>query len=338
MSVTLSDIAQVAGVSVSTVSRALNEGDHSVKAATKMRILELARDMGYRPNLVARSLQRGSTFRVGVVVDSMGETFTPTILQGIEDALTEAGYTSTIISSHQSPESEMQAVERLLSLSVDGIILVDTDVHATKDIGPRSNKPLVFVNRRFGDAAPDAVSVVSANYAGGYSMTEHLIELGHKRIAHLGGPKGWEGAERRLQGYQDALRDSGLPEDPQLVVRGDTWYLETGYSLAQKLLDHRPAPTAVFAANDVLAIGAIYAAQDRGLSVPRDVAVAGYDNRSCTTIVRPQVTTVEMPSYDMGIAAVRRLLEQLEGKEVPLVTEVPSRLIVRESSGAHLRA
>jgi len=337
MSVTLSDIAKAVGVSVSTVSRALNESDHSVNAKTKARILGLAQEMGYRPNFVARSLQRGSSLRVGVVVDSIGEMFTPKILWGIEDALTEAGYTSTIISSHQNPESEMRAIERLLSLSVDGIILVDTNVHATLGIGPRSRKPLVYVNRRFGDAAVDAVSVISANHAGGYAATKHLIKLGHKRIAHIGGPKDWEGAERRLQGYLDALRDSGLPEDPQLVARAGNWDLETGYSLAQGLLDLELALTAIFAANDLIAIGAIYAAHDRGLRVPEDVAVVGYDNRRCAEIIRPWVTTIEMPSYDMGAAAVQRLLEQLEGTDVPLVTEVPSRLVVRESCGAQLR-
>ncbi|HIC88761.1 MAG TPA: LacI family transcriptional regulator, partial [Anaerolineae bacterium] len=215
---------------------------------------------------------------------------------------------------------------------VDGIIFVDTWFHSANKAPPVSDKPYVFVNRFFG--AADCNCVGPDDCYGARLAVEHLVRLGHRRIAFINGPEGWEASANRLAGYRDALTMHGLPFDPTLVCSG-MWEVRDGYRAIRDLMVLPDPPTAIFAGNDFMAIGAIYALRDAGLRVPEDLAVVGYDDREVASLVRPALTTVTLPCYEMGQAAARLLLSQLGDQEKPAIAErVRGRLVVRESCGA----
>jgi DNA-binding LacI/PurR family transcriptional regulator len=171
---------------------------------------------------------------------------------------------------------------------------------------------------------------------GAQLATQHLFHLGHRRIGYINGMNEWQEAQDRLAGYRDVLLQNGLPIDESLIRQGD-WGVDSGYQAAQELLSLREAPSAIFAASDVMALGCIYAAQEAGVIIPGDLALVGYDDRDFAAWIRPALTTIRMPSYEMGRAAARLLLEQLSGEELEDATQVPGQLIIRESCGANLQ-
>ncbi len=220
----------------------------------------------------------------------------------------------------------------LIARPVDGIIFVDTWLHSANEAPPPSEKPYVFVNRLFG--AADCNCIGPDDRYGARLAAEHLARLGHRCIAFINGPEGWEASVNRLAGYRGALAAYGLPFD-RTLVRWGTWEVRDGYRATKDLMALPNPPTAIFAANDFMAIGAIYALQDVGLRVPEDVGVVGYDDREVASLVRPALTTVTLPCYEMGQAAARLLLNQLEDQGKPATAEqVRGRLVVRESCGA----
>jgi len=332
MPVTLADLAKAAGVSISTVSRALSDSDHRVNERTRQSILRLAQDLSYRPNPLARGLRGDRTFTVGVILDNITSPFAPPIVRGIQDELKQASYSLTLTNSDWDSAVEVGSVNTFIAHSVDGIIFVDTWLHAGNEAPPPSEKPYIFVNRLFKGTDYNCIGV--DDRYGARLATEHLVRLNHRRIAFINGPDGWEASTSRKAGYQDALTAYGLPFDGALVRRG-AWEVRDGYRAAQALMALVDPPTAIFAGNDFMAIGAIYALQDAGQRVPDDVAVVGYDDREAASLVRPALTTVGLPCYEMGRAAARRFLSQSEGQDQPTMAEqVRGRLIVRESCGA----
>lgn len=339
MPVTLEQLAQVAGVSVSTVSRALNDSDHAVNQDTRRRILTLAKQLGYRPNVMARSLKTDRTFSIGIIVDNIVSPFTPMMIRGIQDYCKTFGYFSLIINADWNPETEAEAVHDLISRSIDGIIFVESWLREPNPTLDVANKPYVFVHRLFGTAERNAVSV--DDVYGGRMATEHLIKLKHHRIALISGPPGWGASENRLRGYRAALEHAGIPFESAYLYEGD-WEVQSGYAAAKHFLTLSNAPTAIFAANDLMALGAIYALQEAGRRVPDDVAVVGYDDREIASIARPSITTVSLPCYEMGTQSAKLLLRLLHSKTSGLDHEAESakpikikgKLIVRESSGA----
>jgi DNA-binding LacI/PurR family transcriptional regulator len=215
---------------------------------------------------------------------------------------------------------------------VDGIIFVEYSHQTTSDVLERSNKPHVFVHRLFG--SPIKNSVVPDDYYGASLATEHLIHLGHRHIGYINGPENWHTCRARLRGYQDTLARHNLPFEASLVQPGD-WEIESGYAAAKNLLNLPERPTAIFVANDMMALGAIYAIQDAELNVPEDIAVVGYDNRNFTKTVRPSITTVSMPVIEMGGVAAELLLKQIaEGRKEEEEIKVKGQLIIRETCGA----
>ncbi len=332
MPVTLEEISKATGFSVPTVSRALSNSDYPVSPATRKRIVEVAQAMGYKPNLLARSLRTDQTNTIGVIVDDIMSPFVPPIVRGIQDHLKKFDYLSLIINSDWDPQVEQEAINTLLSRPVDGIIFVEYSHVAVSEALERSDKPYVFVHRLFGSSIRN--SVVPDDYYGASVAVNHLIALGHRRIAYIHGPQSWHSAQRRLAAYQDALAAQNLVFDPALIQPGD-WEFESGYTAAQALLRMDELPTAIFAANDLMALGAICAIQDAGLSVPRDIAVVGYDNRDFAKVFRPRLTTVSMPVYEMGRAAAELLLKQIaEGRQDADEIKVKGQLYIRESCGA----
>lgn len=332
MSVKLEDIARETGFSISTVSRVLSNSNYPVSEQIREKVLHAADMMGYEPNIAARSLRTDRTNTIGLIVDDFLSPFTPPIVRGIQDYLNENGFLSLIVNSDWDPGQEQAAIKNLLSRPVDGIIFVEYSHRATSDVLERSNKPRVFVHRLFG--SPIKNSVVPDDYYGASLATRHLIDLGHHRIGYINGPENWHTCRARQSGYRDTLISFDLPFEPSLVQPGD-WELESGYAAAKYFLNHDERPTAIFAANDLMALGAIYAVQDSGLDVPGDMAVVGYDNRNFTKTVRPRITTVSLPVIEMGGVAAELLLMQIaEGRKEDEEIKVKGQLIIRETCGA----
>ncbi len=332
MPVTLEEIAKAAGFSVPTVSRALTNSSYPVSPATRQRIIEVAQAMGYKPNLAARSLRTDQTNTIGIIVDDILSPFTPPIVRGIQDYLKQVDYLSLIVNSDWDPEIEREAINTLISRPVDGIIFVEYSHFAVNETLEESNKPYVFVHRLFGSNIRN--SVVPDDYYGATLAVRHLINLGHQRIAYINGPEGWHTSQRRLAGYKDELTAHGLGLDSTLIQPGD-WEFEGGDIAAKSLLALDDLPTALFAANDLMALGAICAIQNAGLKVPKDIAIVGYDNREFARIVRPQISTVSMPVYEMGRTAAELLLKQVEeGCQDVDEIKIKGSLFIRETCGA----
>jgi LacI family transcriptional regulator len=332
MGVTIAEIARLASVSVSTVSRALSKSDYPLKEETRSRILKLAEEMGYQPNLVARSLQNNRSHLVGIVVDRMQNVFSAATVQGIQDGLYLAGYSISIAYSNRNKDLAMQAINSFYSRQADGIIVINSWLHTYNDpILAIQDRPFVFVNRRFDQCLGNCVG--PGDRYGAQMMTQHLLDLGHARIGYINGLEDWIESENRLAGYREALLKNGLPVDGALVRYGD-WGVDSGYRAAQELLALKERPSAIFAANDIMALGAMYAIQEAGLAIPTDIAIVGYDDRDFAAWIRPALTTIRMPSFEMGEAAARLLLQQIAGEDLEDATQVPGKLIIRESCGA----
>lgn len=332
MPVTIREVADAAGVSIATVSRVLNDKPHPVGEATRRRILSLAEEMGYRPNQAARSLRTERSATIGIITDNIDSPHSTMMIRGIQDRVKEAGYICVVISADWDPKTEREAIHDLASRSIDGIIFAETWHRSANEILALSNKPFVFVHRQFGSEHPHSVTpdeVFGARLAVG-----HLLGLGHRRIGYINGPAEYYASADRLAGYYLELAEHGIACDPALVMRGD-WQVESGYAAAVELLNVHPRPTAIFAGNDLMAAGAMYAVFDAGLRVPQDVAFVGYDNREIARIFRPSMTTVTLPLYGMGEASAQMLLNLLAGNGEPQAeVKIRGRLIIRESCGA----
>jgi len=332
--VTITEVAKAAGVSIATASRVISESDHSVNEATRVRVLAAADKLGYQPNMLASGLRRGKSFTVGIVLDRINSSFTPPIVQGIQEYLKQYDFASSIINSFNDPKIENDSIRRMLGRQVDGIIFVDTNVHSTDEIELKTNKPLIFVKRRRLKESKNCISILPDNRFGGELAARHLVRLGHHRIAHIKGPEGWDASRLREEGFRSVLESEQITIGESFFASGD-WSLESGYAAMQFLLSQTLHPSAVFVANDQMAVGAIYAIQDRGLKVPDDIAVVGYDNLELARYIRPTLTTISQPLQQLGEAAAKILIEQLEGSRTDELTiEIKGELMVRDSCGA----
>lgn len=332
MSVTLANVAKAAGVSIATVSRVLTESDHPVTEETRSKVLATAERLGYRPNLIARSLRTDQTLTIGLIVENILSPFIPPIIRGIHDYLQQRDYLSIIINSDWDPEVETEAILGLSRRQIDGIIFVESCLRSSDQVSELVDKPHIFVHRLFNSLSPNAV-VPDERY-GARLATKHLAALGHQRIAFINGPEEWDATINRMVGYQEELAAWGISFDPALVERGD-WEVQSGYLATQRLMTLERPPTAIFAANDLMALGAIYAIQEAGLQVPGDVAIVGYDDRDFSGFVRPAITTVRMPCEEMGHTSAKSLLRLID-EEVDALepTLIRGELVVRQSCGA----
>ncbi|MBK8021949.1 MAG: glycoside hydrolase family 127 protein [Chloroflexi bacterium] len=329
MTVTLQDVAKAAGVSVSTASRVLSNSKHPLNEETRERILQIARELGYKPNLLARGLRKDQSYLVGVVVDNIDSIFAPPIIRGAQDVLKPAGYTCLILNADWNRSQEEDAVRELTSRSADGIVFVDTWLHPANLPTEKVSVPHLFVNRIFSSGK----SIGPDDRYGAILAVQHLVQLGHERIAFINGPDGWQSTQDRKLGYESALRAAGLPVVEEYIETGD-WDVPSGSIAARRLLDLPTRPTAIFAANDVMALGAIYAIQEQGLRVPQDIAIVGYDDQDFASFCNPTLTSISLPAYEMGRKAGELLLEQMSGFPAPTQPElVRGSLIIRESCG-----
>lgn len=332
MSVNLTSVAKAAGVSVATVSRVLTQSDHPVREETRQRVREIAQVLGYKPNLLARSMRTERTHTIGIIADDLLTPFTPPIIRGIQDYLKTVDYLGLIVNADLDPATEADAIGTLLSRAVEGIIFVESFHRAPTEELERSQKPYIFVHRLFGE--PIKNSVVPDDFAGAALAVEHLLALGHRSIAHIAGPRNWHSAQRRVEGYQATLQAHNLPLNPALLVEGD-WEFEGGMAAMQTLLQQRPLPTAIFVANDTMSLGALDVVRSVGRRVPEEIAIVSYDNLSFSRLLRPKLTTVSLPAYQMGQQAAALLYQQLQGERADFdEVRICGRLYIRESCGA----
>jgi DNA-binding LacI/PurR family transcriptional regulator len=332
MGATLVDVAEAAGVSTATASRVLSNSDYPVNGETRRKVLQAARRLGYQPNLVARSLRTDQTRTVGIVVENILSPFIPPMIRGIQDTLKTHHYFSIILNTDWDPEAEAGALRAMGERRIDGVILVESHLRSSDRVKELVDRPLVFVHRLFDSIHPD--SVVPDDRYGARLATGHLAGLGHERIALINGPEGWDATRNRLSGYEEELAARGRPFDPAIVRTGD-WGVQSGYDAIGDLVAAQEPFTAVFAANDLMALGAIYALQEAGRRVPGDVAVVGYDDRDLCGHVRPGITSVSMPCEAMGRASAELLLRIIDREtEAAEPVRVRGQLVVRESCGA----
>lgn len=322
------DVARLAGVSHQTVSRVLN--DHpSIRPETKARVLDAISVLDYRPNLAARALVTSRSNTLGILSATIGEFGPTSSIASIEDAARAEGYSvSTLNLASTAPDTIGAAVRQLVREHVDGIVVLAPQVRVFHVLrGMAVSVPFVTLQTASGS---DGVSLSADQVAGARLITEHLIALGHTDILHLAGPQDWIEAESRMRGYLDALLDADLPTLPP--IRGD-WTADFGYFAGQELARRRDF-TAVFAANDVMAIGLMHGFRDAGLGVPQDVSVVGFDDVPVAAHVAPPLTTVHQDFPELGRRAVQILLAQIRGEGAPEFGALAPELRVRSSSAA----
>ncbi len=314
---TLRDVARLAGVHPGTVSRALNPQTRGlVNERTARRVVAAAEELGYRPNPIARGLRTNRSHTIGVLVPDLMNPLFAAVVRGIEDGLSEAGYTPLIANTDNDAERERVAYEAMSARQVDGFIAATAvrDHWLLEDQASRGAK-VVLVNRRVdSDAIP---AVIGDDHEGVRLAVEHLAGLGHRRIAHLGGSQALYTGWSRHHGFLDAMRSLKLGLDDDLIVFSDTFTEREGARCCGELLDRRRDFTAIVAGNDLLALGCYDALEERGLRCPEDVSVVGYNDMPFVDRFRPPLTTVRVPHYELGATAAELMLEQLQELEAP---------------------
>ena len=336
--VTIKDIARELGISPSTVSRALK--DHpDISAETKKAVNELADRLNYQPNIVALSLRQKKTNTIGVVIPEIVNTFFSTVISGIEDVAYEAGYNVILAQSNESYQREVTDMKALFNSRVDGMLLsLSRETTNFDHIESIISKgvPIVLYDRFYSN--PNLSKVIVDDYVGAKEAVLHLIEQGCKRIAHLEGAPNLIISKDRLRGYQDALSEANLEIRETYTIVCPSNSFEEGQRAAQKLLSLPHPPDAIFASNDPMAMGAILAIKEKGLSIPDDVAVVGFSNYFFAQITDPSLTSVDQPGFEMGQEAARLLIRQIEVRDkdqedlAPETKVLKTKLIVRNSS------
>jgi len=326
----IKDIARLARVSHPTVSRAL-QNSPLVNPATAAKIRKIAEAAGYRPSAVARGLVTRRTRTVGLVVTTVADPFAGEVACGIEQAANDHGYAVFLADSNCDAERERKVVQELAERRVDGIIVTSSRVGS--DYLPmlaQLNVPMVLVNDQY--PGEFVHSVMIANEDGSLAATEHLIELGHRRIAYVGDLSGYQTDTERLKGYKQALAKAGIEFAPELAVLGDG-RPEGALVAVDRLLKIADPPTAVCCYNDMTALGAMRAIRARGLRVPEDVSVTGFDDLFFAEYLEPPLTTVRQPMRRMGEMAMENLLKLMAGEDSVAQIKVEAELIVRSSTG-----
>ena len=336
---TIKDIAKVAGVSHTTVYRALNDKPR-ISQSTKERIISIAEEFNYQPNVLAQSLVSGRTKTLGLVITTIVNPFYPELARGIEDTARSLGYNIILCSTNFDISLEKLYIDMLRSRGVDGIIFTSAHIHdpnITRLV--RDHFPLILVNRRvYGDPKMDYIDyVVLENARGGFLAVEHLIKMGHKRIGVISGSRGSSAAVERLEGARKAFAEYGLNPAELLVVEGD-FLKPSGYEAAKRFLAMGDPPSAIFGVNDYMAMGALEAILDAGLKVPEDIALMGFNDIEITSLKAIELTTIGQKKYEMGSIAVHTLIERIEGEGRDTARQITLEpdLIIRKSCGYHL--
>ena len=325
------DVADRAGVSVTTVSHVIND-TRPVSDDLRQRVVSAMAHLGYQPNALARSLRRKQSHTLGIILPDSANPFFAEVARGIEDAAFAQDYSVILCNSDGDLSKELLYINVLAEKQVDGILLVAvSSAAAEQTLSLQTNRLLLMVvDREIPGAAVDAVLVDNAY--GGRLAAGHLVGLGHRRIGCIAGPSDLTPSAERVVGYRQTLQEAGLPPDESLIIKGDFQY-ESGYRAAHRFLTQPNRPTAIFACNDLMAVGAVSAALELGLNVPADLSVVGFDDVRLASFTNPPLTTIAQPKYEMGVMAATMLLERLDNRSLPPRRQLlETRLIARQST------
>jgi LacI family transcriptional regulator len=330
---TLRDVATAAGVHPATASRALNPSTRLlVSEDTAQRVLEAASRLGYRPNPVARSLRTRRSNTVGVLIPDLNNPLFPPMLRGVEDMLAERGYVALIGNTDADERRERMVFDQMLARHVDGFVLATATLrHPILDEAAEADLPVVLMNRTASGYPFSSVSV--DNEQGVQAAVAHLAALGHTRIGHIAGPQDTSTGVSRLRGFRDGLRASGLEARDDQVIEARAYSTEEGMRCCAELLGHRGDLTAIVAANDMVAVGCYSAFEEMRLTCPEDVSVIGFNDMPFIDRLRPPLSTVRFPHYQLGMEAAKLLLERIDGSGGPVkILYLAPELVVRGST------
>ncbi len=329
---TIRDVARLAGVAPITVSRVINHSGY-FSAETRLHVEAAINQLGYMPNTLARSLRSRRTNTLALVLTDITNPFWTTVVRGVEDVASEAGFNLILCNTDESEAKQEQYLNMLLQKRVDGVLLVPVrctsqPVHFIQS----QNVPLVILDRHIPGVEVD--SVRGDSEGGGYALVQLLLSLGHRQIAMLSGPQGVSSADDRVTGYQKAMAQAGLDHQNELVFYGE-FTQQSGYKMMQSALAVKPRPTAIFAGNNFITIGSFKAVRDAGLRVPEDIALVGFDDLPVTLIIDPFFTVASQPAYEMGKQATELILARVTGQAPSECQEniLPTEIIIRRSSG-----
>jgi LacI family transcriptional regulator len=327
-SITIQDVARTAGVSVSTVSRVLNDKE-DVSLETYEHVKQVIAELGYASNLAARSMRQHRTNVIGLIMPDVAQSYPVTVMKGVNRAIAELDYDLIVYTSgdarkHYTADRERHFVALLNNSITDGVIVVTPAATRFNTAGP-----VIAVDPH--NECPDYPSISSTNREGAVTAVSHLLNLGHRRIGFIGGRGELQSAIHRRQGYEETLKQTGIPLDPQLILPGD-FTVETGRECGLQLLSLPNPPTAIFAANDQSALGVYQAAHSLGLCIPEDLSVIGFDDIPEAGSASPGLTTIDQSVEQMGYIATQLLVKLIE--EEPLESElykIPTKLVIRSS-------
>lgn len=326
---TMEDVAKAAGVSVATVSRVLNKSS-SVAQSTREAVLDSIKRLDYRPNLLGRNLRRTETKLVLALLPNIANPFYSLIVKGIEDVAQRNGYNVMLCNTDSNADREQVYLELLKNRLADGVIIMASEIGGDELTAINGHFPVVQCCEYKEGAKVPLVSI--DNYFAAKKVAKHLISLGHKRIGMISCKNSFLSTKRREQGFRSALEEAGLEFDDRLVVYGN-YSFKSGHRMATNLLMLSERPTAIFAISDIMAVGVLRAAREKGLSVPEDLAVAGFDNISFASMCNPMLTTVSQPKYDLGCTAMELLIRKIRGDlKEPVDIILENELVIREST------
>jgi len=327
----IKDIAEMLGISVSTVSRAFRD-THDVNPITRQKVLSLAKELNFKPNKNASALASGSTKNIGVVIPFITNYYFSTVISGIQEEAYEQDYNIILYVTNDSIGREQNLLENLSTSSLDGLLIsISSDSYTHEHFERLMTKglPIVFFDRVPNDIA--ASKVVQDDFAGAFQATQFLLESGAKRIAHIAGPKDLNFTQQRLNGYLEALKHFNMPVDNSLIVHSGFSQLH-GSEDTNKLLTLPQPPDAIFAVNDRKAVGAILTIKKHGLQIGVDIGVIGFTNDPISTVVEPNLTTIEEPAFDIGKRSCALLIRHIKNKNFEIQDIIlPGTLVVRDS-------
>lgn len=322
---TIHDIAKKAGVSISTVSRVLND-NKKVRESARVAVLEAIDELDYHPNVFASSLAGGRSKTIGIITQYLGSPFFDLILRGIMEEMGGGDYNPLFADGQWQADRERRSLEMFIDRKVDGLIVLGGVLPEDDLVKIAQSIPLIIIGRNIAPIQDACISL--DNFGGAYLATQHLIERGHRKIIHLTGILRHEDAARRLAGYQQAMLDAGISIDG-LVFEGD-FSEQSGEAAAEKLLSIGAEFTAVFAANDQMAMGVHLALYRRGVRVPEDVSLIGFDDQPASAFLTPPLTTVGQPALEIGQSAAQRILARIQDRPEGIQT-FKAKLMKRDS-------
>ncbi len=307
---TIADIAKMANVSKATVSYVINNKE-GVSPDVRNKIKQIIKESNYKPNTMARALAGKRTNSVGLIIPDISDMFYANIIRGVEKASGKFGYFLNLFTTHADPEKEHEVFDFFTSSMADGVIVMTYFVgkEVTRKLKQRKI-PFVFLDFPYDD---NIYSVSVDNFEGGYKATSYLISLGHRKIAFIHGPEAARDSKARYHGYLKGLKEHNITYDHDLVLKGD-FLRQGGYKTAKSLIKNNKVPTALFAANDQMAIGAMTAFKKEGYEIPDDISIIGFDNTEASSFSKPTLTTIMQPIYEMGSLAAKTLISLINGK------------------------